>query len=105
MNIQTSEIVLTLVRVTTVQGKLIHSIVRSRLCFSVVISRERETCFCIRVFTVSSLLDLQMKKDELLLTFYNFIYRENRGDQIRGGTKSAGTPVRVQIGPHTIPFI
>ena len=27
-----------------------------------------------------------MKKDlKLLLTFYNFIYRENRGDQIRGG--------------------
>ena len=41
-----------------------------------------------------------MKKDlKLLLTFYNFKYRENRGDQIRGGrpnprgTKSAGTPV------------
>ena len=105
MNIQTSEIVLTLVRVTTVQGKLIHSIVRSRLCFSEVISRERESCFCIRVFTVSSLFDLQMKKDELLLTFYNFIYRDYREDQIRGGTKSAGTPVRVQIGPHTNPFI
>ena len=91
VNIQTSKLVLTLVRVTTVQGKLIHSIISSRLCFSVVTSRERESCFCIRVFTVSSLSDLQMKKDQLLLTFYNFIYRKNRRDQIRGGeTKSAG---------------
>ena len=63
VNIQTSKLVLTLVRVTTVQGKLIYSIVSSRLCFSVVTSRECKCCFYIRVFAVSSLSDLQMRKD------------------------------------------